>query len=206
MNCPLFPPAAARLADGSGGLFQVIFDGRPRAAVFGQPTRPIKHGQMAVSLAMYPHLRLDVVAAMPVCRNRQDQCLKPHAVVSANRALKLLAPEVIPLATHPRHDSGSCCQRRLLELGVEARQIDFRQVAIGGAPAGNVGQRQCLRQATRQEVFQRRVPSVPAPLASRRPSCRCPRASAHLRTGWGCSCQRCHPLPASARSGLPRSR
>src|SRR3989338_2759721 len=113
MNCPLFcrgleaefPLTMSHLADGSGSLFQVLSNSLPLAIVVGQFARPMEHGQMATDIAMHAHLDLDVMAAMPIRWNLQDQFLETHTVVGAHRALVLLAQDVVEMTTDPWDES-----------------------------------------------------------------------------------------------------
>jgi hypothetical protein len=59
----------------------------------------MKDPQASIRIAMDPHLRLDVVAAVPVRRDLQHQALKADAIGVAHRALKLLAENVVQRAT-----------------------------------------------------------------------------------------------------------
>ena len=101
MNCPLF----LLRADGSGGLFQTLGNRPSLVIVVGKQARPMEHGQISIGIAMHAHTRLDVMATMLIHRNLQAQSLKTHAVVGSDRALKLLAQDVIQTATNPRHES-----------------------------------------------------------------------------------------------------
>lgn len=79
-----------------------------RAAAFhgipARPSRTMKHGQTSIGIAMDAHLGLDVVAAVPVGRNLQDQAFETHAVVLADRALVLFAQQLIQVPTQEGHE------------------------------------------------------------------------------------------------------
>ena len=61
--CVDFPNKAARLADGSGGLFQILDNRPPFGVVVGQLARTMEHCQIAIGIAMHTHTGFDVMAA-----------------------------------------------------------------------------------------------------------------------------------------------
>ncbi|MBI3903847.1 MAG: hypothetical protein HY306_13045 [Nitrosomonadales bacterium] len=72
----------------------------------------MEHGKISISVAMHPHSGFDVMAAMPICRNLQDQFLEADTVVVAYRALMLFAqmsPRLPPIhgtKAEPSSDAG----------------------------------------------------------------------------------------------------
>lgn len=100
MNCPLF----LHLADGSGGLFQVLGVYPPFPVVVGQLARPMECGKIAICVAMHPYFGFDVMAAMTICRNLQAQFLIANTVVVAYRALMLFAQDVAQITSNPWHE------------------------------------------------------------------------------------------------------
>jgi hypothetical protein len=58
----------------------------------------MKDGQGSIYIAMYPHLGLDIVAAMSIGQNLQYLALEADAVVVPHSALVLLASSESPVA------------------------------------------------------------------------------------------------------------
>ena len=65
--------------------------------------RPVKYRKAAIGVAIHTDPDFDVVAAMLIGRDLQDQTFELNAVVLADRALKLLAQNVIKTGSNRRH-------------------------------------------------------------------------------------------------------
>ena len=65
--------------------------------------RPVKYRKAAIGVAIHTDPDFDLVAAMLIGRDLQDQTFELNAVVLADRALKLLAHNVIKTGSNPRH-------------------------------------------------------------------------------------------------------
>ena len=63
----------------------------------------MKYRKAAIGVAIHTDPDFDVVAAMLIGRDLQDQTFELNAVVLADRALKLLAQNVIKTGSNLRH-------------------------------------------------------------------------------------------------------
>ena len=64
----------------------------------------MEHGKISICVAMHPYSGFDIMAAMTICRNLQDQFLEADAVVVAYRALVLLAQDVAQITSNPWYE------------------------------------------------------------------------------------------------------
>ena len=63
----------------------------------------MKHRHSPTGIAVHAYPSLDVMAAMSICRNLQDQPIEAHAVVGAHGALELFAQDVVQTAANPKY-------------------------------------------------------------------------------------------------------
>ena len=70
--------------------------------VLGELARPVEHRHAPVGVTVYPHPRLDEVAAVGLGGDLQPLALEAHTVVPTDRALMVLAQDV----GQPRTDEG----------------------------------------------------------------------------------------------------
>ena len=83
--------------------FDKDFDLFSFSAIASEFARPVKYRKAAIGVAIHTDPDFDVVAAMLIGRDLQDQTFELNAVVLADRALKLLAQNVIKTGSNRRH-------------------------------------------------------------------------------------------------------
>lgn len=86
------------------GPFDNDFDLFSFSAIASEFARPVKYRKAAIGVAIHTDPDFDLVAAMLIGRDLQDQSFELNAVVRADRALKLLAQNVIKTGSNPRHE------------------------------------------------------------------------------------------------------
>ncbi len=72
--------------------------------VTGQFARSVEHGQMVIGVAMHSHTGFDVMAAMAICRDLQDQSVQAHAVIVTHCTFMLFTQNVVETAADPWHE------------------------------------------------------------------------------------------------------
>lgn len=115
------PPSAARFADGSGGLFQALYEYFSFPVIVGQPARSMEQGQIPVCIAMHSHSVFYVVTSMAASRNLQDQPLETYTVIRAHRAVMLLSQNIVEAAAIPRYEGRAFFLCGACKLGIECR-------------------------------------------------------------------------------------
>ena len=162
------------------------------------------NGQMIVRIIQYLDPGFDVMATMPIRWNLQGPAPVSHTVVRTDRALMMLAQNVVEYGLITAGNKGAALfTSRFAELGIVSGQILAPQVAIGFGPIGD--RRRPVPSPIGPGGFGRPAHSAPALAVSRPGSSRYPIASWRVRIESDCSCPLCRQPGAYASSGCPRS-
>ena len=106
------------------------------------------NGQMIVRIIQYLDPGFDVMATMPIRWNLQGPAPVSHTVVRTDRALMMLAQNVVEYGLITAGNKGAALfTSRFAELGIVSGQILAPQVAIGFGPIGDTGGGQFLHQS-----------------------------------------------------------
>ena len=98
------------------------------------------NGQMIVRIIQYLDPGFDVMATMPIRWNLQGPAPVSHTVVRTDRALMMLAQNVVEYGLITAGNKGAALfTSRFAELGIVSGQILAPQVAIGFGPIGDTG-------------------------------------------------------------------
>src|SRR6056297_1193330 len=107
----------------------------------------MEYGQRTVEITVNPYRCLDVITAIIVGRNLQDQVVKADAIITSNGPRMLFTENVIQIVTNPGNERAVRERCRLHELFVKRWPINLFQILVCGRHGRNVVQSQFFNQA-----------------------------------------------------------